>query len=68
MIKYDEYDKQIDLDAQVPEKEPERQYYFMEVLKGWAQSEKERLGRDLTYNVQTFGCQMNIELRNVKAA
>lgn len=59
MIKYDEYDKQIDLDAQVPEKEPERQYYFMEVLKGWAQSEKERLGRDLTYNVQTFGCQMN---------
>ena len=31
----------------------------MEVLKGWAQSEKERLGRDLTYNVQTFGCQMN---------
>lgn len=59
MIKYDEYDKQIDLDAQIPEKEPERQYYFMEVLKGWAQSEKERLGRDLTYNVQTFGCQMN---------
>lgn len=59
MIKYDEYDKQIDLDAQVPDKEPERQYYFMEVLKGWAQSEKERLGRDLTYNVQTFGCQMN---------
>lgn len=59
MIIYDEYDKQIDLDAQVPEKEPERQYYFMEVLKGWAQSEKERLGRDLTYNVQTFGCQMN---------
>lgn len=59
MIKYDEYDKQIDLDAQVPEKEPERQYYFMEILKGWAQSEKERLGRDLTYNVQTFGCQMN---------
>lgn len=59
MIKFDEYDKQIDLDTQVPEKEPERQYYFMEVLKGWIASEKERLGRDLTYNVQTFGCQMN---------
>ena len=59
MIKFDEYDKQIDLDAQIPEKEPERQYYFMEILKGWLATEKERLNRDLTYNVQTFGCQMN---------
>ena len=43
----------------LPSKEPERQYYFMELLKKEIQKDKEELGRDLTFNVQTFGCQMN---------
>ena len=42
-----------------PVKEPDRQFFFMEELKRWVQEEKERAGRDLTYNIQTFGCQMN---------
>ncbi|MBE5960360.1 MAG: tRNA (N6-isopentenyl adenosine(37)-C2)-methylthiotransferase MiaB [Lachnospiraceae bacterium] len=49
----------IDVKQDAPEKEPERQYYFMDLLKNWMAAEKERLGRDLTFNVQTFGCQMN---------
>ncbi len=43
----------------LPSTEPERQYHFMELMKKVIQQEKEELGRDLTYNVQTFGCQMN---------
>ena len=44
---------------QVPVTEPERQYYFMDLLKGWMQEQAEEKGRPLTYHVQTFGCQMN---------
>lgn len=44
---------------QIPETEPERQYYFMDVLKSWMQEQKQEKGRNLTYHVQTFGCQMN---------
>lgn len=43
----------------LPSREPERQYYFMELLKEELKKQKEELGRDLTFNVQTFGCQMN---------
>ncbi len=49
----------IDVKQDAPDREPERQYYFMDLLKNWMAGEKERLGRDLTFNVQTFGCQMN---------
>ncbi len=56
--------KKLDLEAltllkQAPEQEPERQYFFMEELKKWYQAQTERLGRPLTFSVQTFGCQMN---------
>ena len=44
---------------QIPVTEPERQYYFMDLLKGWLSEEEEKKGRKLTYHVQTFGCQMN---------
>ena len=44
---------------QVPVTEPERQYYFMDLLKGWMQEQVAEKGRPLTYHVQTFGCQMN---------
>lgn len=50
--------KEISLE-QVPVTEPERQYYFMDLLKGWMEEQVAEKGRRLTYHVQTFGCQMN---------
>ncbi len=47
------------LKEQAPVTEPERQYYFMELLKGWMKAQVAKKGRPLTYHVQTFGCQMN---------
>ena len=44
---------------QIPTTEPERQYYFMDLLKGWMAEQVAQKGRPLTYHVQTFGCQMN---------
>ena len=42
-----------------PAEEPERQYYFIDVMRS-ALAEKAALaGRNLTMNVVTFGCQMN---------
>lgn len=58
----------IDLNNEAPEQEPERQYYFMKKLQLWYQKESERLGRPLFFKTVTFGCQMNTELRNVKAS
>ncbi|MDD5937161.1 MAG: tRNA (N6-isopentenyl adenosine(37)-C2)-methylthiotransferase MiaB [Clostridiales bacterium] len=43
----------------LPSTEPARQYHFMELIKKEVAKQKEELGRDLTYCVQTFGCQMN---------
>lgn len=43
----------------LPSTEPKRQYYFMELMKEELRKEKEELGRELTFHVQTFGCQMN---------
>lgn len=37
----------------IPANEPERQYYYMDLLK------EELSGKHLTYHIQTFGCQMN---------
>ena len=42
-----------------PEKEPERQQYFMELLRKLAEERSRELGRPLTACIQTFGCQMN---------
>lgn len=42
-----------------PEEEPERQFYFMRSLKEWFGQACAAAGRTLTYNIQTFGCQMN---------
>lgn len=49
----------IDLSAEAPSKEPERQYYFMAKLREFVAREGNRLGRKLTACVVTFGCQMN---------
>ncbi len=42
-----------------PEQEPERQLYFIDKAKTLTFERAERLGKTLTYHVETFGCQMN---------
>ena len=49
----------IDLTKDAPLEEPQRQYYYIEQLKSIIQTKSERKKRRLTYNIQTFGCQMN---------
>ena len=49
----------IDINAPIPEKEPARQYYFMELIKKELKQQSKEMNRPLTFNVQTFGCQMN---------
>ncbi|MCR4738721.1 MAG: tRNA (N6-isopentenyl adenosine(37)-C2)-methylthiotransferase MiaB [Lachnospiraceae bacterium] len=43
----------------IPENEPERQYYFIELAKKLREEKENETGRPLTYHVTTFGCQMN---------
>lgn len=50
---------QIDLRQTAPEEEPQRQYYYMALLRKLVMSESEKMGRNLTACVVTFGCQMN---------
>lgn len=45
----------------IPENEPERQLYFIELLKNIYKKKAEASGRQLTYHVSTFGCQMNFK-------
>ena len=49
----------IDLTLPPPEQEPERQYYFIRLLRGWVEKRKQELKRPLYANITTFGCQMN---------
>ena len=44
---------------QAPVTEPERQYYFIDICKGYINKLEEELGRKPTCCVTTFGCQMN---------
>ncbi len=44
---------------QIPEMEPERQYYFMEIAKDYISQLAAKKGAPLTFHVTTFGCQMN---------
>ncbi len=48
-----------DLLNNAPEKEPERQYYFIREAKNLVKAQEQELGRKLTFCVTTFGCQMN---------
>ena len=43
----------------IPTTEPERQYYYIEKAKEYVQAASQKAGRDLTFCVTTFGCQMN---------
>ncbi|MDO4491692.1 MAG: tRNA (N6-isopentenyl adenosine(37)-C2)-methylthiotransferase MiaB [Lachnospiraceae bacterium] len=47
------------LTPQIPEEEPARQYYYMELAKQLVAERAEKAGRPLTCCVTTFGCQMN---------
>lgn len=49
----------IDLSVAPPVEEPLRQYYFIKKAKELLKIESERLGRLVSANVTTFGCQMN---------
>lgn len=49
----------IDVSLEAPEKNPERQYYFMKKCREWAKEEEVRVGHPLTMSIQTLGCQMN---------
>lgn len=49
----------IDIYSAPPEREPQRQYYFMKKLQGIVREISAKKGRPLTYHVETFGCQMN---------
>lgn len=49
----------IDLTAEAPVTEPERQYYFIAKAREYVNAKSEELGRKLTFCVTTFGCQMN---------
>jgi len=42
-----------------PFKEPERQNYYIEQCRNYIELVKKLRGKDLTYSVVTFGCQMN---------
>ena len=44
---------------EAPITEPQRQYYFMELLKKIVKQRSEALGRPLCFCCVTFGCQMN---------
>lgn len=54
-ISYDD----IDLNLPAPVKEPQRQYYYMKKAKAYVAALGEKLGRQPTACVNTFGCQMN---------
>ena len=49
----------INLSNEIPDKEPERQYYYIEKAKEYIQKKTQDIGRPLTICVKTFGCQMN---------
>ena len=51
--------EQINLANEAPETEPERQYYYIAKAKQQVAELSKSLGRDLTFCVTTFGCQMN---------
>lgn len=49
----------MDLSQEAPVKEPQRQYWFMKKARQLVKEQSEKLGRPLTANITTFGCQMN---------
>ncbi len=50
---------QIDLNLDAPQDEPLRQYYFIAKARKYVAQMSREAGRELTFCVNTFGCQMN---------
>lgn len=50
---------QIDIEAGIPQSEPDRQYYFMKVLSNFVGEFIKKYDRQPKYHVVTYGCQMN---------
>ena len=46
----------VDIDAQAPEFEPNRQFYFMAKARDYVKRKSAELGRPITFFTQTFGC------------
>lgn len=42
-----------------PDREPERQYYFLDQLKEIIEKKKREGGYQATFHIETYGCQMN---------
>lgn len=51
--------KDIDLSAEAPKEEPQRQYYYMAKAREYVKQLSQRLGHTPTCHIATFGCQMN---------
>ena len=51
----------VDIDAQAPEFEPNRQFYFMAKARDYVKRKSAELGRPMTFFTQTFGCRMESE-------
>ena len=49
----------IQIEAEAPVMEPQRQFYFMDLAKKLVEERSKKAGRPLTFHVETFGCQMN---------
>ena len=46
----------VNIDAQAPEFEPNRQFYFMAKARDYVKRKSAELGRPMTFFTQTFGC------------
>lgn len=51
--------QEINLSNPAPQEEPERQYYYIAKAKQYLAEKMEKIGRQMTFCVTTFGCQMN---------
>lgn len=51
--------EEIDIAGAAPQDEPQRQYYFIKKARQYVKDKSKELGRSLTADVVTFGCQMN---------
>lgn len=58
-IELEEILKTIDVYSDAPAEEPMRQYYFIKKARAIIDHESQKLGRKLTADGETFGCQMN---------
>ena len=58
-IEFEKILQAIDLSADEPIKEPQRQYYFIKKCQEYVSREVAKLGRPLLFYTSTFGCQMN---------